>query len=646
LSDISGEQTVSVVQAFCPSCGAPVEFRRGLSVVVVCEYCRSVVARGDRAIEDLGKVAELVETGSPLTLGLRGAYQGIAFELTGRAQPGHEMGGVWDEWYAAFSDGRWGWLAEAQGRFYLTFRKSLPQQSLIPPYEALLPGQQISSLAGSVALVVGEKGIATSLGAQGEIPYRLVPGERHAFADLSGPRGEFATLDYSDNPPLLYIGREVTLDDLGLGNAIAPNRKAQRVTSHQLNCPNCGGRLELRAPDQAQRVTCPNCNSLLDINQGQLRYLETLSQVVTPAIPIGAGGNFPIGKFQVIGYLQRCVVFEGVSYYWEEYLLYEPKLGFRWLVQSDGHWSFVETLAPGMVTDEGDKARFADQRFKIFQNAQATVVYVLGEFYWKVSRGERVTAVDYVRAPLMLSKEATAQEINWSLATYLKKEDVEKAFGVSGLPAPTGVAPNQPFPHKGIYKLWGWMFLATFLLGLLVMMTGAQREIFQQRFILEARKNADETQTFFSEPFEIRARQNIKVTATAPVNNTWVYVEGDLINEETGLVQPFAIPVEYYSGVDGGESWSEGDRDPDLHLSSVPSGRYTLRIEAQWEKWQEPQMLTVRLVQGVPRLLYWMLALVAVSFIPILILIYQWQFEARRWQDSEFNPYQSSSDDE
>ena len=106
------------IEASCPACGAPISFKIGSSIVVVCEFCNSVIARGDRKLEDLGKVADLAETGSPLDIGLRGMYQGVSFELTGRAQLGHEAGGVWDEWYAAFADGRWGWLAEAQGRFY------------------------------------------------------------------------------------------------------------------------------------------------------------------------------------------------------------------------------------------------------------------------------------------------------------------------------------------------------------------------------------------------------------------------------------------------------------------------------------------------------------------------------------------------
>src|SRR5262249_14972337 len=91
-------KSMSELQANCPACGARVSFSAGSSVVVVCKYCRSVVARTDRALEDLGKVAEIAETGSPLTVGLKGRYRQSTFELTGRAQLGHEAGGVWDEW--------------------------------------------------------------------------------------------------------------------------------------------------------------------------------------------------------------------------------------------------------------------------------------------------------------------------------------------------------------------------------------------------------------------------------------------------------------------------------------------------------------------------------------------------------------------
>ncbi|HXG64125.1 MAG TPA: DUF4178 domain-containing protein, partial [Blastocatellia bacterium] len=259
---------MSPLQASCPACGAPITFKIGSAIVVVCEYCHSVVARGDRKLEDLGKVAEIMETGSPLQVGLKGVYQGVPFELMGRAQLAHQAGGMWDEWYAAFADGRWGWLAEAQGRFYITFHRELPEQALIPPIEMLQLGQPVSAVPGASPLMVAEIGTARAVAAKGEIPYRLVPGQEYDYADLSGPRGEFATLDYGDTPPSFYIGREVPFEQLGIRGAPAPEREVRRVEALQLSCPQCGGPLELRAPDRTERVTCPNCASLLDVSQG------------------------------------------------------------------------------------------------------------------------------------------------------------------------------------------------------------------------------------------------------------------------------------------------------------------------------------------------------------------------------------------
>jgi uncharacterized protein DUF4178 len=662
------------VEVSCPACGAPIAFKTGSSIVVVCEFCNSVVARGDRKLEDLGKIAALVETGSPLDLGLRGVYQGIPFELTGRAQLGHQAGGMWDEWYAAFQDGRWGWLAEAQGRFYLTFEQSMPEQSLIPPFAALQPGAPMAALPTSVPLTVAETGIASQLGAGGEIPYKLVPGDQYEYADLSGPSGIFATLDYSETPPMVFVGREVTLSEIGLATAITPEREARRVAGAQLNCTQCGGPLELRAPDQSLRVTCPNCGALLDVSHGRLEFMQALQPPKTPPIiPIGSVGELEGVRQMVIGFMVRSVEFEGVRYYWEEFLLYNPQIGFRWLVRSDDNWSYVQAVAPGDVVHrtgrfggKGDTVQYQGERFKIYQDAITRVEYVIGEFYWKVAVGEQARAVDYVHPPRMLSMEASlvqlgveevtepatrkrnkkvssapTGEINWSLGTYMKRKEVEKAFGITGLPRTSKIAPNQLFPHKKVYKYWGLMLAATFLLGFMFIATGSREKVFDQTFALQPVANAEGTQVIFSEPFQLKGRRNIRVTARSNVDNSWLYLEGDLIDDATGEVQSFSMPVEYYHGVDDGESWSEGSQSPDTHLSAMPAGQYMLRLEVQWEKWQQPATVSVRIDQGIPRILHLFLAMLLVSIIPIFVAIQHFSFEKRRWADSDYSPFGS-----
>jgi hypothetical protein len=655
---------MSVLVANCPACGAPVEFKSGQSIVVICSYCRSAVARTDRGLSDLGKVAELVETGSPLDIGVRGKWKDQNFELTGRAQLGHEMGGQWDEWYATFSNGWLGWLAEAQGRFYMTFQYPIPDGVQVPAFDQIQLGQPIQGLPWNTPLIVAETGRATALGAKGEIPYLLTPGETYFYADLSGTNRSFGTLDYNESPPLVFLGQEVTLAELGITTTRAPEREERRVGAAQLGCPNCGGPLELRAPDKTERVTCPNCNSLLDVNQGQLQFLKTLKPPSwQPVIPLGSTGDVPEGKMTVIGAMQRSVTIEGVTYFWSEYLLYNPQIGFRWLVNSDDHWNYVQAVPPGEIAESAKFANYRGKNYKIFQDAEARVEYVFGEFYWKVEVGEQVRGVDYVAPPYMLSKEVStiyisdpanpakarraAGEINWSLGTYITVPQIEKAFAVKDLPRPSNIAPNQPYKHKWIYKYW-LAFIALLLVvgfGAMVL-SGSTKEVFTQTVNLGPLPNADGTQVFFSQPFELAGRRNIRIVGESPVQNTWVYLEGDLINDETGVVQSFPIDISYYQGVEDGESWSEGGQTDSAYTSAMPAGRYILRLEGQWERWQQPATVQIKIEQNVTHGFNLLVALIVLSIVPFAMLIYHISFERRRWSESMFTESGSDDDDE
>jgi hypothetical protein len=355
----------------------------------------------------------------------------------------------------------------------------------------------------------------------------------------------------------------------------------------------------------------------------------------------------------VIGAMARSVTIEGTQYYWGEYLLYNPQIGFRWLVHSDNHWNYVHAVPPGEVNESGKFVRYRDKRYLIFQDAEATVDAVVGEFYWKVEAGEKVRGVDFISPPYILSKEVTTiylpepgkpgkrkraiGEINWSVGTYVPVSQIEKAFSVKSLPRPSNVAPNQPYKHWWVYKYWLAFLGIALLVGLLMFVaSGTSKEVFSQSVRLAALPNPDGTQVFFSEPFELSGWSNVRIVGESPVQNTWIYLEGDLINDETGVVQSFPIEISYYQGVADGESWSEGGQRDSAYSSAMPSGRYVLRLEGQWEKWQQPAAVTVKVEQNVARGLNFLLALILLSVVPVIMIIYHISFERRRWSESMF----------
>ena len=223
----------------------------------------------------------------------------------------------------------------------------------------------------------------------------------------------------------------------------------------------------------------------------------------------------------------------------------------------------------------------------------------------------------------------------------MKRGRIEKIFGVDGLPRPSTVAPNQPFAHKSVYKYWAFLVIAAIVFGIAVMALGERRKVFEATYQLEPLKSSDDSQVIFVDPFELKGNRNIRITIGSNVSNSWLYAEGDLIDESTGLVQAFSAPVEYYFGSDSDGSWSEGDQSTDVHLSALPEGKYALRLEAGWEKWQAPATLSVRVEQGVPRVAHLMLALVLISVVPLIVVVYHFKFEQNRWKDSDYSPYGS-----
>jgi hypothetical protein len=165
-------------------------------------------------------------------------------------------------------------------------------------------------------------------------------------------------------------------------------------------------------------------------------------------------------------------------------------------------------------------------------------------------------------------------------------------------------------------------------------------------FQFQPLQNAQATQVVFSDQFELHGRRNISVEAKSAANNSWIFVAGDFINEETGLVQTFELPIEYYYGVEDGESWSEGGTNKKTYLSALPAGKYTLRLEAQWgDRWQQPATVSVKVEQGQIHGFNFLIAIISLSVIPIIVALWHWSFERKRWSESMFGGG-SSDDDE
>jgi len=183
----------------------------------VCESCRSMLVRVDDYTQNLGQKADMPDDNSPVQLGTQGTYEGRAFELIGRLKIRYERG-VWNEWYAWFTDQQHGWLAEAQGFWMMSFPE--PHYTRFPAVDDLKIGQK-RQLAGDEYLVADLRQIHYG-GAEGELPFSATEDYTSTVVDLAAKGGRFATLDYPDQgEPRAYLGRYVDFDELKLKNLSA-----------------------------------------------------------------------------------------------------------------------------------------------------------------------------------------------------------------------------------------------------------------------------------------------------------------------------------------------------------------------------------------------------------------------------------------
>ena len=103
-----------------------------------------------------------------------------------------------------------------------------------------------------------------------------------------------------------------------------------------IECPTCGAPVPLRALGQSVMTVCASCGTQLDTSRPEIRVIkEYRRQQLELHVPLGARGTLRGQLFEVIGALRRG----DNDGNWEEYLLFNPYSGFRWLVYDTGHWS-------------------------------------------------------------------------------------------------------------------------------------------------------------------------------------------------------------------------------------------------------------------------------------------------------------------
>ncbi len=425
--------------------------------------------------------------------------------------------------------------------------------------------------------------------------------------------------------------------------------------------------MERRGFGHTLSVVCPQCLCVLDASQPVLKILQQVEEAQRrePAIPLGTRGKIAGTEWEAIGF-QRRQVQQEETYAWNEYLLFHPYRGFRYLTEYNGHWNFVtpiEAMPARLVVARTQPGVWCEgRRFKHFSGAEAETIFVLGEFPWRVKVGEKVVVDDFVAPPVVLSSETTQDEVTWSRGEYTSGADIWKAFGLSGdAPPPRGVFLNQPSPFTGrVGGMWatcGAMILILILLAGFFATFSRQQVVYRDTYRFTTVDQSEPS--FVTKVFELDGRTaSLELTVDTNLDNNWAFFNFALINDDTGEAFDFGREVSYYYGRDSDGAWTEGSPRSTMLIPSVPVGRYYLRIEPEMEAGapagssliasrvgnQVNYGITLR--HDVPSYAWFWIAAFLLLIPPAIYTMRAKNFETRRWMESDYPPMRGHTSDD
>ncbi|MDB5906569.1 MAG: hypothetical protein JWP34_683 [Massilia sp.] len=456
----------------CPSCGAEVQFRSHASVVAVCEYCRATVMKDADAVKDLGKMSSVLEDFTRIQIGTAGVAGGRNFSVVGRIQLRYSAG-MWNEWFILFDDTATGWLGDSSGLYTLTTERKV--EGALPDFADIEPGKQYT--IGGERFTASEKRSAECIGGQGELPFRVGQGWQARVADFRAG-ASFATLDYSDpDTPALYGGVAVTLEDMQCqllrdDEQIKASAGKYRGKLDALECPSCGTAIKY-LPGLTTSLVCPSCQAQLDAAGPQAQILAK-GEVVERArltIPLGSTARINGADYQVIGAMVRA---DDEQNEWTEYLLYNTRAAFFWLVETDEGWSRANVMStwPAWQETGSDHAEFDKATYNKLYEYPARVQFAAGAFNWRVAAGDVVRVFEFESGTAKLAAELTSEELTWSRSTPIAYDQIKTWFGNALRADPLAKMPSQALPSAGVTVKFLWWILGLNAIPLLFNFSG------------------------------------------------------------------------------------------------------------------------------------------------------------------------------
>jgi len=425
--------------------------------------------------------------------------------------------------------------------------------------------------------------------------------------------------------------------------------------SAQLSCPHCRASLTYYDVAGSTHYGCSQCHTLFEYEgEGPPKILRRFQDVpkVAPALPLGSLGTLPDGiQYRVVGYSLRKEASTPAR--WIEYVLFSTTAGYAQLAVYEGHWTFIKPAGPIQPAGTGLSGRHGhvtldEVDYDQYNRYSPRLLYAVGEFDYNLLDDEKLTVSEFIAPPRMLVKEKEKNQKTglWYRAEHIEPAAVAAAFGLdkSQMPYRHGVGAIQPAPGAvawpALKKLVPWLILLVILTQLAFAVLRPEKQLLNQDFNSDGLVSTNtvvenNARVLVSPSFVVDGPTALEVDLRAHVDNSWVELPVSLVNEQTGQGFEFTKSIEYYHGVEGGESWSEGSVEGDATLAPVPAGRYHLNVYPATEN-NRPVSFSLRVTEHTSLTSNVVLLVLFLLLWPALVYWRHSAHEQKRWEQSDF----------
>jgi len=360
-----------------------------------------------------------------------------------------------------------------------------------------------------------------------------------------------------------------------------------------VRCPTCNAGLPVQ-DEHARTVACAYCGTIQKLGEVEARVLGR-GPKKKPKFQLRLGDRlqFDGGRYEVVARLLFEEEDEGKTTEEREYLLYSPRRGTLYLDEYEGDWKLLKVWHSqpenqhAYAMDEGASLRTGDgSSWTCEESGEYLLRYVDGSLPWVASVGNRVKYASFRGAGgAVLEVERSGKEIEVARGRKLTVDDVKAAI-VSRSASSPGAEKDQALAaanraRDDAKQRASRIVRAVALVCIALNLVGALVTWFRGTNVGRASVPLEklEGETLVG-PWDLPvglARFDVE----APnLKDEWEAVDLALVEGDDRVVDVMDADLDYYSGYEDGENWSEGSGKESVYVLVPRAGAWRLLVHA------------------------------------------------------------------